>query len=274
MKMLPLTLVVVATTSVTSCATLELVTFGITGISYVATGKSLTDHAISTVMSQDCALYRIIIGQNACIDEEALPNSVMLAQAPVKEPSAKRTQMAALLREPNSNRDELNPVVTNLKIPVISPPTSVHSKLIYTDSNATSVLASQLRGHSNKAMHAQPNKQEINKQELINDVTWLDRIVSVQATPKLFAVLGSFNQLEFANERMAIHSEYDPKLVTVTKSDHSVQYRVVVGPLNEESYQQYVAQTGQLDAWRVMLCQDNYSLPPCNPPMLVNNASE
>ena len=63
MKMLPLTLVVVATTSVTSCATLELVTFGITGISYVATGKSLTDHAISTVMSQDCALYRIIIGQ-------------------------------------------------------------------------------------------------------------------------------------------------------------------------------------------------------------------
>ncbi|MDP5213433.1 hypothetical protein ORJ66_10310 [Pseudoalteromonas tunicata] len=266
MKTLPLTLIIVSTTSLTSCATLELVTFGITGISYVATGKSLTDHAISTVMSQDCALYRVIIGQKACIEEALSPNSVLIAQAkPIIQTEAK-SETAALVRIPQRfAEDENKPVKVSNAVLSNNRATQSHSKLIYTDSNATSVLANNLRGQSSR------NHQTDDPSEIVSDVTWLDRIVSAQATPKLFAVLGSFSQLQFANERMEIHSQYNPKLVTVNKSDHTVQYRVVIGPLNEQSYQAYIEQTGQSDAWRLMLCQDNYELPPCNPPMLVKN---
>ena len=61
-------LVIVGCLSLSGCATLELVSFGATGISYMVTGKSLSDHAISAVMQKDCALYRTVIGEQTCVD--------------------------------------------------------------------------------------------------------------------------------------------------------------------------------------------------------------
>lgn len=43
------------------------------GVSYAATGKSTTDHAISAVARQDCALLRLAQGEELCDPEgEAL----------------------------------------------------------------------------------------------------------------------------------------------------------------------------------------------------------
>ena len=36
------------------------------GASYITTGKSTTDHAISVVSDKDCALFRVINGENIC----------------------------------------------------------------------------------------------------------------------------------------------------------------------------------------------------------------
>jgi hypothetical protein len=36
------------------------------GVSYVLTGKNTTDHAISAVVRQDCALIRIVRGKDIC----------------------------------------------------------------------------------------------------------------------------------------------------------------------------------------------------------------
>lgn len=41
--------------------------FAADGISYVATGKSVGDHALSAALGQDCALMRIIRGDAPCI---------------------------------------------------------------------------------------------------------------------------------------------------------------------------------------------------------------
>lgn len=38
----------------------------IDSVSYVATGKSTTDHAISGLSGQDCALHRVIAGNDVC----------------------------------------------------------------------------------------------------------------------------------------------------------------------------------------------------------------
>ncbi len=40
------------------------------GVSYVATGKSVSDHAISAVAEQDCAMFRLIILEHPCRDWE------------------------------------------------------------------------------------------------------------------------------------------------------------------------------------------------------------
>jgi hypothetical protein len=42
--------------------------YALDGISYVATGKSLTDHAISFALRKDCALMRIVQGMEICVD--------------------------------------------------------------------------------------------------------------------------------------------------------------------------------------------------------------
>ncbi|HLJ20131.1 MAG TPA: SPOR domain-containing protein [Stellaceae bacterium] len=39
------------------------------GVSYVATGKSVSDHGISKVTGRDCALWRVIKGEPVCKDE-------------------------------------------------------------------------------------------------------------------------------------------------------------------------------------------------------------
>ena len=39
-----------------------------TGISYMASGKSTTDHVLSATMNQDCALTRPVVGEGFCRD--------------------------------------------------------------------------------------------------------------------------------------------------------------------------------------------------------------
>jgi hypothetical protein len=39
------------------------------GVSYIATGKSVSDHGISEVTGRDCALWRIVKGTSICKDE-------------------------------------------------------------------------------------------------------------------------------------------------------------------------------------------------------------
>lgn len=41
------------------------------GISYAATGKSVSDHGISAVVGRDCAAFRILKGENPCRGEPA-----------------------------------------------------------------------------------------------------------------------------------------------------------------------------------------------------------
>lgn len=50
----------------TGCATLKIVSLGISGISYLTTGKSLSDHAISVMTEQDCALHRVVLDEMVC----------------------------------------------------------------------------------------------------------------------------------------------------------------------------------------------------------------
>ena len=47
---------------------ISVASWAIDGISYVASGKSVTDHAISQVMQQDCALFRVVQEREICAE--------------------------------------------------------------------------------------------------------------------------------------------------------------------------------------------------------------
>ena len=40
------------------------------GFSYFATGKSVTDHGISMVAEKDCAVFRVVKGEEICREDE------------------------------------------------------------------------------------------------------------------------------------------------------------------------------------------------------------
>lgn len=58
---------IVVILSVSGCATLNLVSFGASGISYLVSGKSLSDHVVSAMKKEDCAMHRVLKGQKTCI---------------------------------------------------------------------------------------------------------------------------------------------------------------------------------------------------------------
>lgn len=49
---------------------LQIASLALDGVSYAATGKSVTDHAISGVTNKDCAMLRPLQGENICTDKE------------------------------------------------------------------------------------------------------------------------------------------------------------------------------------------------------------
>jgi hypothetical protein len=48
---------------------LMIASYAADGVSYVATGKSVSDHGISEVTGRDCALWRVVRGRAICKDE-------------------------------------------------------------------------------------------------------------------------------------------------------------------------------------------------------------
>lgn len=60
--------------------------YALNGISYAATGKSLTDHAISIALNMDCALFRVVKALEICVDPvDDDEHLVMIAVLPTDE---------------------------------------------------------------------------------------------------------------------------------------------------------------------------------------------
>jgi hypothetical protein len=77
------------------CAlTMEIV--AISGISYLATGKSLSDNAFSLATNQDCALHRMILGEPLC-EKQA---EALISQTETPNPETNATAVQAFDLQP------------------------------------------------------------------------------------------------------------------------------------------------------------------------------
>jgi hypothetical protein len=84
---------------------IQLASLALDGVSYVTTGKSMTDHAMSTVTAQDCAMTHLLKGEDICSayeDEIAiLPSGAPALANPVlaNAQDASRTTKSASLEQ-------------------------------------------------------------------------------------------------------------------------------------------------------------------------------
>jgi hypothetical protein len=78
------TIIVVAVLTLAGCVAIppavSIASWAINGVSYLASGKSVSDHAISAVLEQDCAMWRILKGDPICVEYPAEDGAVAVAE--------------------------------------------------------------------------------------------------------------------------------------------------------------------------------------------------
>ena len=209
------------------CAlTLEMM--AISGISYIATGKSLSDNAFSLVTNKNCALHRIIINEVICMENEPSTN----------DPNNK------LMLARNETTSTIEPMVTTAKS-IIKPAQEITS-------DVSSVVISALApvSMSDFAMMIEPPK-----------------VKSIEhSSAQTFAVVGSFNNYQYALRRNEKYSNFNPQIIE-NNTDSTTKYRVVIGPYKHHDFiTQLPVMVGaetQLP-WEIDLCINDMSPPPCN----------
>jgi hypothetical protein len=105
----------------TGCAASQAIMIAsqmVDGVSYLATGKSTTDHALSGALDEDCALHRLIEGAAVCKEKPPVPandiQTASLAGAPVLLPDDVVEELAEDLIEGH----EVSPVTGHVTGPV------------------------------------------------------------------------------------------------------------------------------------------------------------
>ncbi|GAB6053115.1 hypothetical protein JCM17960_19350 [Magnetospira thiophila] len=74
----------------------RIASWAVDGISYLATEKSLTDHMLSAVTNQDCAVWRTLQGNDVCIDTS---DEIQVAAADVAEATGEKPVAAGAMVE-------------------------------------------------------------------------------------------------------------------------------------------------------------------------------
>jgi len=100
---------------------LQAASFALDGLSYVTTGKSVTDHAISAVADRDCAMFRALNGEAICSKDVQLaeldalerrldsPNAVVIAKTivPARDDAVFQRASANMAASGNVDADEV-----------------------------------------------------------------------------------------------------------------------------------------------------------------------
>lgn len=209
-NILKILIVVLTAVTTSGCATLELL--AATGISYLVSGKSLTDNVMSVALEQDCAMHRVLLDESVCDDA-----------TPEQESS---TLLATTEQEKNKGITSSKPLNEDT-------------------SKATAVVA-------------RPGRASLLESSMINT-----------GAAQLFAVVGSFNNYQFAQNRLKKYAQFDSYIVEA--GTENIAYRVVVGPLSTVADMTALpTKVGEetADPWLLEMCHDGLTLKSCQSGLL------
>jgi hypothetical protein len=277
----PIVICTAATCLVLSgCASLRLLSFGASGISYAVSGKSISDHAISTVMEQDCSLHRVVMEENVCSERDG--NGILRSARPRAKQQVASVSNEAHWQVLTKNTKAI--VEPNLKpnpikrkyVSTISPDETVR-QLMAANNNKGEVEIGVARPFENnvglvvKISNKGPiNKKPVNRKPVNKK--------PIDKGPLLFAVLGSFNELKYARDNLREHPDLNAQIITnptTAIANGATRYRVVSGPMSEQDFNHNLGRNGDKQAyhaWRLRLCGDSLLPPPCTAPMLRQHA--
>lgn len=243
---------------------LSAASWALDGISYLASGKSVTDHAISEVAQQDCALFRVVQGRELC---EAHTDDLQTAEGP--------TALGAAV----SYGDNWQPVddIAQLDDPfVVSAevagfvegfgPGTVAVDDRQTVATFAPVAANWLETDPGRFADAAPKSRPAFSNTPIYNVA-LSRPQAPtrqpdaeSSVPSHFrSVVGSFNSIDNAWKQAGRFASLGAEVRSMRIDDRTWHRVVVDAPLSK------VRQMGAVDAWSLRVCDADGALPPCGP---------
>ncbi len=240
---------------------LTVVTFAFDGVSLIVSGKTLSDHALSAVNNEDCAMWRVFKDRPICHEYEA-PDAV-LAAVPVV--------------------DDLNPAVEELDDAEITideavPETTDTYKDTYIETVSASrpqreavALAASEAGEANEIIvatpaEATPMKATPIEMAVIASLAPAAAKPTTKPTARHFIVLGSYLKQANAKDAMARGRDFAPRMVRV-RVHGKVFHRVVSGPYARESIstlRKTLAGEGFRQNWTTKLCENSLRAGPCH----------
>lgn len=236
----------------------SIASFVADGVSLVATEKTLTDHGLSIIANQDCAMWRVVKGEDICSENVDSDSSVMIASnqdienLPEPEPVAVDDEVIAAnkIDEKKSGAGQITvaplgfiddaPVIMASKI--TPPPTKPTIQPLAKWAPTTVATVTQ--------QHLEPApvrpKAQIVKASFSS---------SAPQETRTFYVIASYHRLKDAERFAKKQTKLGTQVLSGKAKGKSV-FRVAIGPVsssNRSSTKQGLIKSGYHDVWALKL---------------------
>ena len=260
----------ISTLLIAGCALplpLQVASWALDGLSYVMTEKSMTDHGLSVVAQQDCAVWRGVTEGELCREWQD-GGGTLVANKPVVGGSKAPIGFAPLLRSaarpPEPNIDDGQPHsddMMNLVTAVRPAQAPVSLPNVIEPDRTLAVPITKPPVRNRIAMNVAPKASKRLIQHAMSRS--MTRVAErTEPVTGVYFVIGSFRK--FANARMLAsrHGTLVPA-VLAAKLDGAPIYRVVVGPAvagGEKSLHRRIAKMGLRDTWAIRVQPGDWTI--------------
>ncbi|MCB2099983.1 MAG: SPOR domain-containing protein [Rhodobacterales bacterium] len=226
------------------------------GISLVTTQKTLTDHGLSAVAQEDCAMWRVLDGQDICQPEDA---GTQLAAAPYQDPMephgpavtapASDPVVVAEAAPPPAEPRRLVPPSDKVAAQVAAAPREPLKPIIPVEPLPAPPVV-QAEAPQAEVIQAEVIQVEVNQAEapqVIEPQVAEPRV----AEPRLYYVIASFARPANAARFAERHADLSARVAAVDVKGRTT-HRVVVGPVAAETraaVKGRLARAGLTGAW-------------------------
>jgi hypothetical protein len=246
---------------------LTVASWALDGVSYAISGKSVTDHAISEVAQQDCALLRVVQGREIC--DSGNPEdggTVMVAAAPSGENWSVSAELPSR-GDPLEVPPELAGFVAGFAPGVVAVDQRAAAVAGFAPASFRWSQDTDVQAHFvNAAPKHRPDAprpvtpviEVVPLPEAASPGQWANTARDVAATRNV-SVVGSFRSIDNAWDQAAQFAALGAEVRSARIGGQTWHRVVVDAPLAT------VQRMGAADAWILKVCDADGSLPPCGP---------
>lgn len=238
---------------------LQLASWAISGISYVKTGKSISDHVISAVASRDCALHRIALGEDVCFPGALDDSDIAVASKDGAEDmpldvatddtsTAMRLRESMIVLAKSLDQDSISAELDADDAIAVNTSEQLDTVLLAMAETLIDIDIAPASS-SDIAPASGPDKTPI----------------PVYGSDQHYLIIGSYRQMKDAEQAQSRHAPL-PTTVRMVLREGALLYQVTAGPFNRPDALEIGAGLTPSESGlpRVaLLCADRASTPPC-----------